>query len=228
MLDLEQGGLNFKAAGNSNRFCRWIHSAFERPCTWLPNLYFLESRIPKLRRPWNGSTLRIGAYGAVRPLKNHLSAAAAALQLKHELHVALEFHISVGRVEGGSTVVRSIRAMMNDLPGVTLIEDEWWQWPRFRQVVRHMDLIMQPSFTETFNMVTADAASEGIPAVVSDAIDWAPADWKAEVDDAVDIAKTAKYLLHHQHAGAEGFAALHKHNDDGLRAWHAYLDGTRP
>lgn len=223
-LALEQGALNFRAAGNSQRLCSWIESAYERPCLWLPNLYFLDRQDPVYRRPWNGSFLRIGAFGAVRALKNLTSAAAAALKLAEGLHVQLEFHISVGRVEGGTTVVRALRAMLENVPCVSLVEDPWFQWPQFRQVIRSMDLLMQPSYTESFNMVTADGAAESIPSVVSDAIDWAPNDWKADVDDALDIAKTAQYLLHHMHAGAEGFRALQKHNRDGARAWMEYLE----
>ena len=39
-LDLEQGALNFFAAGNSHRFCNWIQAAYSRPCLWLPNSLF--------------------------------------------------------------------------------------------------------------------------------------------------------------------------------------------
>jgi glycosyltransferase involved in cell wall biosynthesis len=227
-LDLEQGALNFTAAGNSARFANWIEEAYERPCRFLPNLYFLETKEPVYRRPWQGTKIRIGAFGAVRPLKNHLTAAAAALEIANDRHVELEFHINVGRIEGGSTVVRSIEAMLEGHPGVTLVKDPWHHWPIFRKWVRHMDLLMQPSYTESFNMVTADGAAECVPSVVSDAIDWAPNDWKANTDDADDVAKTGSYLLSHMHAGAEGFRALTDYNDRGLLAWTKFLATTMP
>ena len=222
-LDLEQGSLNFSCAGNSQRFVRFIRESYQRPCIWLPNLYFFDSSSPSPRRPWSGGTIRIGSFGAVRPLKNNLSAAAAALQISEWLHTEVQFHISVGRVEGGYQVVRAIEAMLNGSPRVVLVKDEWYQWPQFRSLIRSMHLLIQPSFSETFNMVTADGASESIPSVVSDAIDWAPDDWKAEVDDPVAIARTGRRLLVDGFAGSEGFAALQAHDARGLAAWKHWL-----
>ena len=62
---------------------------------------------------------------------------------------------------------------------VKLVENGWQSWPKFRQSVAHMHLLLQPSYTESFNMVTADGVAEGVPSVVSHAIDWAPEHWKA-------------------------------------------------
>jgi glycosyltransferase involved in cell wall biosynthesis len=42
-----------------------------------------------------------------------------------------------------------------------------------------MNVLINCSYTESFNMVTADGIAEGIPSVVSDAICWAPAYWRA-------------------------------------------------
>ena len=222
-LDLEQGALNFNAAGNSKRFVRFIQSSYLRPCIWLPNLYYLGDSTPNQRRAWSGGKLKIGSFGAVRPLKNNLSAAAAALEMAEKLRADVDFHISVGRVEGGYTVVRAIEAMLVNSPRVTLVKDEWYQWPQFRQLIRSMDLLIQPSFSETFNMVTADGAAEGVPSVVSDAIDWAPEDWKAEVDSPDSIARIGRRLLLDEFSGGEGFAALQRHNAAGLGAWRHWV-----
>lgn len=224
-LDLEQGSLNFRASGNSKRLCNWVKASYARPCNWLPNLYFLEGA-PVYRRPWAGGLLKIGSFGAVRPLKNHLSAAAAALEMANNLHTAVEFHISVGRIEGGSTVVRAIDAMVGGVPGFTLVKDEWYRWPQFRHLVRSMNILMQPSYTETFNMVTADGASESIPSVTSDAIEWTPSYWQADVDDPLDIARVGHALLMNMHAGADGFNALAAHNTQGIVAWKNWMEVT--
>ena len=222
-LDLEQGALNFFAAGNSRRFVKFIQESYQRPCIWLPNLYFMEDKTAAFHRPWSGGLLKIGSFGAVRPLKNHLSAAAAALEIAEKLNTQVEFHINVGRIEGGYQVVRAIDAMLLNAPRVTLVKDDWYQWPQFRALIRSMNICIQASFTETFNMVTADAAAESIPSVVSDAIDWAPPEWKAEVDSPANIAKIARYLLSDPAAGAEGFYALQNHNAAGLQSWKKWL-----
>lgn len=223
-LDLEQGALNFTAGGNSNRFCEWITSAFSRPCTFLPNLYFMETDEPKHHPEWCGGTIRIGSFGAVRQLKNHITSAAAALTIADSLHAHVEFHFSLGRIEGGNVVVGAIRNMLLGLPNITLVEDEWYQWPAFRRLVRSMHLLMQPSHSESFNLVTADGASECVPSVVSDAIDWAPRDWKAEIDDTLSVASTGLQLLRNPRAGAEGFKALLDYNKAGVRAWRRWLN----
>lgn len=228
-LDLEQGALNFSAAGNSNRFASWIQASYSRPCAWLPNLYFLEQAAPPHRRPWpNSNRLKVGVFGALRPLKNHLSAAAAVLEIANDLHLEAELSINVGRVEGGYVVLRALHAMLDNSPQVKLREIEWHHWPQFRAIVRSMDLLMQPSFTETFNMVTADGAAEGIPSVVSEAIDWAPSSWKADVDDALDIARVGKTLLMNPRAGDEGYKALQAHNAAGIESWKKFLAETMP
>jgi hypothetical protein len=222
-LDLEQGALNFSAAGNSRRFVQFIQESYQRPCIWLPNLYFMADKTAKFRRPWSGGLLKIGSFGAVRPLKNHLSAAAATLEIAEKLNTQAEFHINVGRIEGGYTVVRAIEAMLLNSPRVTLVKNEWYQWPRFRTLIASMNVLIQASFSETFNMVTADGATESIPSVVSDAIDWAPPEWKAEVDSPANIAKIARYLIGDPAAGAEGFFALQAQNAKGLQAWKHWL-----
>jgi hypothetical protein len=86
-----------------------------------------------------------------------------------------------------------------------------------------MNLLLQPSFTESFNMVTADGVSAGVPSVVSDAIEWVPAHWQAKADDALDIANKAAALLHDPTAAAEGWRSLQAHNAQGIRAWHKHL-----
>ena len=71
-------------------------------------------------------------------------------------------------------VTDAVRQMLNNLPHVKLVENGWQPWPQFRNTVRHMHLLLQPSYTESFNVVTADGIAEGVPSVVSDAIEWAP------------------------------------------------------
>jgi hypothetical protein len=225
-LDLEQGALNFTAAGNSNRLCDWVNASYGRPCTYLPNLYFMGDQKLTYRRPWSGGPLRIGSFGAIRPLKNNLSAAAAALSIANDFNVPVYFYLNVSRVEGTSTVIRSIESMLKGAPNITLVKEDWHHWPTFRQLIRSMQILIQPSYTESFNMVTADGAAECVPSVVSDAIEWAPDYWKAEVDDVLSITRIAEQLLHNMHSGVEGFQALQAYNSKGLVAWKKFINST--
>jgi hypothetical protein len=103
---------------------------------------------------------------------------------------------------GGETVLASVKEMLTGLLGVQLILTGWQSWPNFRKTITHMHLLLQPSYTESFNMVTADGVAEGVPSVVSSAIDWAPDDWKAKVDDVLDIARVGRRLVHDGRATA--------------------------
>jgi hypothetical protein len=222
-LDIERGTWNFHVAGNSRRFCRWLRAAYEAPCAYLPNLYHLESQAPLARALFQGGTLRIGAFGATRPLKNFMSAAGAALEIATRLRTSLELWISAGRTEGGNGIMNAVHAIIDGLPHVKLVENGWQSWPAFRTTVRHMHLLLQPSYTESFNMVTADGIAEGVPSVVSEAIDWAPKSWTAPCDDVLEIARAGRRLLSDPFAAADGFEALQAHNADGLASWKKFL-----
>jgi hypothetical protein len=224
-MDLEMASHNFHLAGNSWRFCHWIGTAYTRPCTYLPNLYYLESTVPPWRPLYEGGTLRVGAFGATRPLKNLMSAAGAALEITRRYKASLELWLSCGRTEGGGdTILRAVRAMLDGLPNVKLMENGWQCWPKFRQNVQHMHLLLQPSYTESFNMVTADGVAEGVPSVVSEAIDWAPDHWKAMTDDVLDIARVGRALLSDPYAPRDGLEALTSHNRSGIIAWQSFLN----
>jgi hypothetical protein len=224
-IDLQRCTWNFRIAANSNRLTRWVESAYAAPCQHLPNMYYLngiEGAAPKRER-YTAGTLRIGAFGATRVLKNLMTAAGAAVQIANGLRADLEFWISAGRNEGGGSVIDAVRQMMNGLPHVKLVENGWQSWPQFRQTVRHMHLLLQPSYTESFNVVTADGVAEGVPSVVSEAIEWAPNSWKAKVDDAGDIARVGRRLLGSRRAPRQGLSALKKHNSRSMRTWKEYL-----
>jgi hypothetical protein len=217
------GSSRFHVAGNSLKFCKWITAAYGAPCAYLPNLYYLDST-PPLVPGFAAGTLRIGAFGATRPLKNFMSAAGAALSLARTLKSNLELWVSSGRTEGGGdTIMRAVHAMLDGVPGVSIVESGWQSWPKFRQLAGHMHLLLQPSYTESFNMVTADGVAEGVPSVVSEAIDWAPDHWKAKSDDVLDIARVGRSLLNDPRAAAEGFAALAAHNQQGAQSWIGFL-----
>lgn len=221
-IDLQRATWNFQIAANCERLVRWVESAYFTPCLYLPNLYFLDGAERK-REIYTRGTLRIGAFGATRPLKNLMTAAGAAVEIANTRRVDLELWISAGRNEGGGSVTEAVRQMTVGLPHVKLVENGWQTWPQFRQTVRHMHLLLQPSYTESFNVVTADGVAEGVPSVVSDAICWAPESWKARVDDVGDIASVGLALLENHRAPRQGMEALKKHNSESMRAWKDFL-----
>jgi hypothetical protein len=76
-------------------------------------------------------------------------------------------------------------------------------------------------------MVTADGVAEAVPSVVSSAIDWAPDDWKANVDDVLDIARVGRRLLFDPRAALDGLSALKSYIADGLKSYQQFFAMSR-
>ena len=222
-MEVQRGTANFHLAGNSHKFVEWASATFGSPFTYLPNLYFLEGENERLRPPFHGDLLRVGAFGATRPLKNLMSAAGAALTISRVLGVDLELWINSGRDEGGGCILRAIDELYAITRHATIVKAGWSSWHDHRKVVARMNLLINCSYTESFNMVTADGVAEGVPSVVSDAISWAPAYWQAPVDDVLEIARIGRHLLFDPLAPRDGYCALRRHNSEGLNAWKKFL-----
>jgi hypothetical protein len=223
-IDYQRGSLNFKVAGNSRKFVQWLREAYGIDAQYLPNLYYLDNTVSTNTPVYRGGTLKIGCFGATRPQKNLMSAAGAALILRDWLKVDVELWLSAGRTEGGgNTILNAIRAMLENKPGLKIVYNTWASWPKFRECVSTMNLLLQPSYTESFNMVTADGIAEGVPSVVSEAIDWVPEHWKANIDDVLDIATVGRQLIFDPRAPYDGLVALEQHNRDGYSVWEEFL-----
>lgn len=223
--DVQRQCSNFSLAANSRRFTGWFLRAYGLTPMYLPNLYHLKDSSNQ-RPAYRGGVLRIGSFGAVRTLKNHTTAAAAALEISRRLGVDTEFWMNSGRIEGGShaaNIIETVKQMFYGIPNATFKQSAWSSWAEFRRVIRSMNLLLQPSHTESFNMVTADGVAEGVPSVVSDAIEWVPEAWTAKGDDALDIANVGVALLNDPVASSEGRDALLQHNQQGLSAWIKFL-----
>lgn len=223
-MSIERGAFNFDLGGNSMRFCDWVKDCFQVDCKFLPNLYYLDYLSAQPRPIYRGGTLRIGMFGAIRPLKNMMTGAAAALEIARAMREPMELWVCAGRTEaGGQTVLGAIKSMYRNLPGISLREYPWAPWPTFRRMVATMHLLLQPSYSESFNMVTADGVAEGVPSVVSDAIVWAPPHWQASTDDALDVARVGRSLLTDPRAGIDGKNALVGFISQGISAWREWL-----
>lgn len=221
-LALSQELPNFTIAGNSKKFVDWMETAYGVPVVLLPNMYPIIGET----KPWLGEDpIRIGVFGAVRPQKNVLTAAAGAVAISRLLDRPVELWINSGREEGGvGTLLNALRQLTMNVPGFEVKHSPWAPWDKFKEVVRSMDLLIQISYTESFNMVTADGISVGVPSVVSDAIDWAPKDWKAISDDALDVARVGVRLLTDIELRCKGTHALRDHNREALNNWMRYLN----
>jgi glycosyltransferase involved in cell wall biosynthesis len=217
---LADAHLNLTMCANSRRLADFLRTTYDANVLYLPNLYDLERVQRRRGERHDHRLLRIGSFGALRWLKNHTTAAAAALTIARERGSDLEFWLSVDREEHGKTVLMAVRNLFAGLPWARLHEAPWLTWGAFRRTVRAMDLTLQPSFTETFNIVTADSVAEGVPAVVSHAVEWAPEAWKADPDEIHEIGSA---LLSSPASAEEGLRALERYIEASITRWTTYL-----
>ena len=84
--------------------------------------------------------------------------------------VPVELHMTSGGEVRQSTALRAIKEMTSKIEGFTLVDHKWETWNKFITLVSTMDLLIQVSYTESFNMITADGISVGVPSVVSPVI----------------------------------------------------------
>jgi hypothetical protein len=90
----------------------------------------------------------------------------------------------------------------------------------------NMYLLIQPSFDETFNVVTADGIAEGVLNVTSSAIEWTPTSWCARCEDPSDIMRIGIGLLRAPaHAVAETRVGLKKYAQFAIHRWLEWLSG---
>lgn len=226
LLILQENALNLSVATNSVTLKRFFETAYGGHALYLPNLYDLERVTRKRDVEHSSRTLRIGSFGALRLLKNHTTAAAAALMIARKRGADLEFWVSVeDDTQGGLAVLDALRKMFAGLTWAKLVEQPWQDWATFRRTVAGMDLCLQVSMTETFNLTSADAVAEGVPCVVSPAIEWAPDYWKAEPDRLEDIVRIGGALLDGTDGAKDGLAALGGFVHDAVDRWIDYLTG---
>lgn len=163
--------------------------------SYLPNYY------PPGSVAWPGKGQRrrevnIGCFGAIRPLKNQMVQAIAAIGFAQKERLRLSFHVNAERVEGGGEpILKGLRALFAT-GGHKLVEHGWLSYTDFLYLVGGMDLNMQVSFSETFNIVSADSVTAGIPIVVSPEVEWLGGYAKTNPNDAEEVADKLREVYH--------------------------------
>lgn len=137
---------------------------------YLPNFYPL-GNFKRGKHPRN--EVHIGCFGAIRPLKNQLLQAVAAIRFADAYGKKLRLYVNSTRCEqGGEGVLKNILALFEGTRH-ELVEIGWLNHKDFLVVMQNMDFSMCVSFSETFCITAADAVSCNVPLVCSDQIPWA-------------------------------------------------------
>jgi hypothetical protein len=167
----------------------------ERKLILLPNSYPIR-RTEKRESHFVTEELDIGCFGAIRPLKNNLIQAVAAIHYADMVGRKLRFHINAGRSEqGGDRNLKNIRALFNASTH-ELVEHPWMTHDEFLEVLKGMDVTLACSLTETFCLCASDAVALGVPTVVSSEIAWVSPLTVAAATNADSITAAIRRALH--------------------------------
>lgn len=173
---------------NSQRMEQELNAILSNQVLYLPNFYPVTFFNKTKCSNEESDTINIGCFGSIRPLKNHLIQAVAAIEFANENNKTLKFHINSSRIENnGSQVLKNIRNLFLNNPKHELIEHEWLSHDEFTALIKQMDLCMQVSLSETFNIVAADAVNNNVPVIVSDEIQWANFMFKCDPNSSLSI-----------------------------------------
>ena len=168
---------NVQIAVNAPRILKELkhilkHKDINDKLIYLPNYYPQTYKKPKVLDR-SKEYIDISSFGAIRLLKNQLLQAISAIKFADNIGKKLRFHVNGGRLEMiGDSVIRNLRELFDGIEGHELVEHAWSERDEFLKLCETMDIGMQVSFSETFNIVSADHISQGVPMVVSDEVPW--------------------------------------------------------
>ena len=176
----------------------WTDREVNEKVLYLPNFYPQNYASPK-KIDQSSHYINVGCFGAIRPLKNHLVQAIAAVDFAESLGKRVRFHVNAGRVEmQGQPVASNIEHLFAHLyeRGHRLVNHVWTPREEFLKVCASMDIGMQCNFSETFNIVGADLISQGVPIIGTSEIPWLRTG-KADPNSSKDIAHALTHVYRH-------------------------------
>lgn len=216
--DLQFRHPQFNISPNSPRMVSDLQQSLGIESVYSPNIYqpdkHREGYIHETPLDKKKNVLDIGCFGAIRPLKNQLIQAMAAITFADQLGQKLRFHINHSRLEqNGENAYKNIKALFTGTEH-KLVEHEWLPHEAFIALVKKMDMGLQVSFSETFNIIAADFSHNMIPCVGSEEIVWMCGLYKANPTSLNDI------VYHMWTAWLGKRFNLHRFNDWGLKIYN--------
>jgi hypothetical protein len=187
-------------ATNSNRLLRELRFTHhhrenvEDFIVYLPNFYSVGDKT--LCRA-DKDTVNVGCFGSLRDFKNHITQAIAAMRFAERINRAANFYISTVESDSTSPILRNLRALFKNSNVHRLVEVPWKTHDDFLATIESIDIGLQVSFTETFNIVAADLVSLGIPIVTSREVRWSTPIY-ANPSSSEDIANKMMFAWNHQ------------------------------
>lgn len=211
-------------AANNEAFVESFLRAYGIPVEYLPNIYCPPQYVRTRRSRHDsfvGKTIDIGCFGAIRPMKNHLNQALAAITFGNETNLKVRFHINSDRCEQkGDSVLKNLVYAFEGTRH-KLVNHPWMNHCEFIPLVETMELGMQVSYSETFNIVAADFVWNNVPVIGSKEISWLDEDYQADPNNLSDMVRKLKIAYHKRnHDGQRvNLRNLVRYNRESTRIW---------
>lgn len=216
---------NLQLSCNNEEFNNDLTATLGIDSIYLPNIYYPgkphDHFHPSHCCDKKDGEINIGCFGAIRPLKNHLIQAMSAIVFADSNDLTLNFYVNADRLEQrGENVLKNMRGLFGDTKH-NLVECPWTNHEDFIKLVKTMDLGMQVSFSESFNIVAADFISNNIPIVVSPDISWASNLYKADPTSMQSIVDTLQMAWRYKGLGLQRLntASLWWYNKNAEGIW---------
>ena len=178
-IELAKTYSNFYLSANNHDIINTFNKVYNFLMLYFPNIYCPPEYVFDEIEPRTKEFIHIGCFGAIRPMKNQLYQALAAMAFGNLIGKRIAFHINSSRVEQkGDPILKNIEEAFVGT-NHELVKHPWVDHYDFIQIVKTMDLGLQVSLTESFNIVAADFVSNNIPIVGSKDIEWLNCLYKA-------------------------------------------------
>jgi hypothetical protein len=204
----------------------WTDEETDDHIIYLPNFYPQEYKTKKFVT--DKDTIDIACFGAIRPLKNHMVQALAAIGFANQMGKKLRFHINAGRIEmQGGPVIKNLKSLFQQIHGRghELVNHLWRPREEFLELCATMDIGLQVSFSETFNIVGADLISQGVPLVsTAEELPWAIPEFCAKPVDSADIIEKLKMTYDLPQLNVKSHQwSLKEYTDNTAKIWTKYF-----
>lgn len=220
---VDLGATNLTISLNNEHFNKALSEALGFRFTYLPNIITYHEPFEDYTR--EHSRMNIGCFGALRLLKNQPFQAICAIEAANRMDKKLLFHITPNSPADKDTVYENLKELFKNTQH-ELVSHPWMETKKFHKLISKMDLGLQLSYTESFNIVTADFVSKNKLILVSNAIDWMPEVLQVSTTNYESVVKKIMFLyVHRNDEMLKNLTRRHlfDYNKDAKRRWDKFL-----
>jgi len=172
--------------------------------------------------------INIASFGALRLLKNQCQQALFAIKVANEKNKILHFHVNVSNYESNQTtpVLFNLRSIFKHTKH-KLVEHTWMCHSDFIRLITQMDVLLQLTLSESYNIICADAVSNNVPLVVSEEIDFVDSAFKVNLSNPEQILEAIRLCLNKvqiQRMLPSNLNLLKQQNHKAVEQWKRYLN----